>query len=103
MMFILKRSSCRNSRSLRQTMTPRQKRKHIAKVEQARIVLLDGGNVRRSKSIKAEATRFLRLTSTGKFCQLLKEAEQPTLMLGSGGAHMQFYERKIDGNRNMIG
>ena len=76
-------------------MTPRQKRKHIAKIEQARIVLLDG--------IKAEATRFLRLTSTGKFCQLLKETEQPTLMLGSGGAHMQFYERKIDGNRNMIG
>ena len=75
-------------------MTPRQKRKHIDKIEQARIVLLDGGKVRRSKSIKAEAKRFLRLTSTGKFCQLLKEAEQPTLMLGSGGAHMQFYAKE---------
>ena len=83
-------------------MTPRQKRRHIAKVEQARIVLIDGGKVRRTKSIKAEATRFLRLTSTGRFCQLLKETEQPKLMLGNAGAHMQFYERKIDGNRNMI-
>ena len=83
-------------------MTPRQKRRHIAKIEQARIVLIDGGKVRRSKSIKAEAKRFLRLTSTGKFCQLLSETEQPQLMLGNAGAHMQFYERKIDGNRNMI-
>tara|TARA_R110002072_G_scaffold259083_1_gene417742 strand:+ start:141 stop:395 length:255 start_codon:yes stop_codon:yes gene_type:complete len=83
-------------------MTPRQKRRHIAKIEQARVVLIDGGKVRRNKSIKAEAKRFLRLTSTGKFCQLLSETEQPTLMLGNAGAHMQFYERKIDGNRNMI-
>ena len=84
-------------------MTPRQKRRHIAKIEQARVVLIDGGKVRRSKSIKAEAKRFLRLTSTGRFCQLLSETEQPQLMLGNAGAHMQFYERKIDGNRNMIG
>tara|TARA_R110002012_G_scaffold118143_2_gene266295 strand:- start:1438 stop:1692 length:255 start_codon:yes stop_codon:yes gene_type:complete len=83
-------------------MTPRQKRRHIAKIEQARIVLIDGGKVRRSKSIKAEAKRFLRLTSTGKFCQLLSETEQPQLMLGNAGAHMQFYERKIDGKRNTI-
>ena len=83
-------------------MTPRQKRRHIAKIEQARVVLIDGGKVRRSKSIKAEAKRFLRLTSTGRFCQLLSETEQPQLMLGNAGAHMQFYERKIDGNRNMI-
>jgi len=83
-------------------MTPRQKRRHIAKIEQARIVLIDGGKVRRSKSIKAEAKRFLRLTSTGKFCQLLSETEQPQLMLGNAGAHMRFYERKIDGKRNTI-
>ena len=83
-------------------MTPRQKRRHIAKIEQARVVLIDGGKVRRSKSIKAEAKRFLRLTSTGRFCQLLSETEQPQLMLGNAGAHMQFYERKIDGNRNTI-
>jgi len=75
-------------------MTPRQKRKHIAKVEQARIVLLDGGKVRRNKSIKAEAKRFLRLTATGRFCQLLSETEQPQLMLGNAGAHMQFYAKE---------
>ena len=75
-------------------MTPRQKRRHIDKIEQARIVLLDGGNVRRSKSIKAEAKRFLRLTATGRFCQLLSETEQPQLMLGNAGAHMQFYARE---------
>ena len=83
-------------------MTPRQKRKHIAKIEQARIVLLDDGKPRihrtlqdrRTKSIKAEAKRFLRLTSTGKFCQLLKETEQPQLMLGNAGAHMQFYAKE---------
>ena len=75
-------------------MTPRQKRKHIDKIEQARIVLLDGGKVRRSKSAKAEATRFLRLTSTGRFCQLLSETEQPQLMLGNAGAHMQFYAKE---------
>ena len=75
-------------------MTPRQKRKHIAKIEHARVVLLDGGNVRRSKSIKAEAKRFLRLTSTGKVCQLLYEAKPAILMLGSGGAHMQFYAKE---------
>jgi|TARA_R110002033_G_scaffold84120_1_gene134878 hypothetical protein len=92
-------------------MTPRQKRKHIAKIEQARVVMLDDGKprihktlqVRRSKSAKAEAKRFLRLTSTGKVCQLLYEAKPAILMLGNAGAHMQFYERKIDGNRNMIG
>ena len=71
-------------------MTPRQKRRHIAKIEQAR----DGGKVRRTKSIKAEATRFLRLTSTGPFCKLLSETEQPQLMLGNAGAHMQFYARE---------
>ena len=75
-------------------MTPRQKRRHVAKIEQARIVLIDGGKVRRTKSIKAEATRFLRLTSTGRFCQLLSETEQPQLMLGNSGAHMQFYARE---------
>ena len=75
-------------------MTPRQKRRHVAKIEQARIVLIDSGKVRRTKSIKAEATRFLRLTSTGRFCQLLSETEQPQLMLGNAGAHMQFYARE---------
>ena len=75
-------------------MTPRQKRRHVAKIEQARVVLIDGGKVRRSKSIKAEAKRFLRLTSTGRFCQLLSETEQPQLMLGNAGAHMQFYARE---------
>ena len=75
-------------------MTPRQKRRHVAKIEQARVVLLDGGKVRRTKSSKAEATRFLRLTSTGRFCQLLSETEQPQLMLGNAGAHMQFYARE---------
>ena len=71
-------------------MTPRQKRRHIAKIEQAR----DGGNVRRSKSIKTEAKRFLRLTSTGKVCQLLYEAKPAILMLGNAGAHMQFYAKE---------
>ena len=75
-------------------MTPRQKRRHIDKIEQARIVLIDGGKVRRSKSAKAEAKRFLRLTSTGKVCQLLYEAKPAILMLGSGGAHMQFYAKE---------
>ena len=75
-------------------MTPRQKRRHIAKIEQARVVLLDGGNVRRTKSAKAEAKRFLRLTSTGKVCQLLYEAKPAILMLGNAGAHMQFYAKE---------
>ena len=83
-------------------MTPRQKRKHIAKIEQARIVLLDDGKPhihktlqdRRSKSAKAEAKRFLRLTSTGKVCQLLYEAKPAILMLGNAGAHMQFYAKE---------
>jgi len=83
-------------------MTPRQKRRHIDKMERARIALLDDGKPhihktlqnRRSKSAKAEAKRFLRLTSTGRFCQLLSETEQPQLMLGNAGAHMQFYARE---------
>ena len=83
-------------------MTPRQKRKHIDKMERARIALLDDGKPhihktlqdRRTKSIKSEAKRFLRLTATGKFCQLLSETEQPQLMLGCAGAHMQFYAKE---------
>ena len=82
-------------------MTPKQKRKHIATVEQARILLLDGSKKKMSKSAKAEARKLEQLTSTGKFCDGLIQTHRPAIFLPTPSAHMQFFERRIDGNRNM--
>ena len=83
-------------------MTPKQKRKHIATVEQASIRLLDGSSEKMARSAKAEAEKHERLTSTGIVCRKLEITYRPQLMLGIPSAHMQFYERKIDGKRNII-
>jgi|TARA_R110000824_G_C15022486_1_gene658552 hypothetical protein len=83
-------------------MTPKQKRKHIATVEQASILLLDGSSEKMGKSARAAARKRERLTSTGKFCDELKITHRPAIYMPTPSAHMQFYERKIDGNRNSI-
>ena len=41
------------------------------------------------------------LTSTGKVCNMLTEGHRVQPLLGSSAAHIQFFERRIDGNRNM--
>tara|TARA_R110002020_G_scaffold55453_1_gene153810 strand:- start:702 stop:956 length:255 start_codon:yes stop_codon:yes gene_type:complete len=83
-------------------MTPKQKRKHIAIVEQASIRLLDGSSEKMGKSARAAARKHERLTSTGIVCHKLEITYRPQLMLGIPSAHMQFYEREIDGKRNSI-
>ena len=83
-------------------MTPKEKRKHIATVEQARILWLDGSKKKMSRSARVEAEKHERLTSTGPFCDKLKITHRPAIYMPTRGAHMQFYEREIDGKRNSI-
>ena len=90
------------------TMTPKERRKHINKVEQARLLYLDGANKKRDgvnkkmvRSVAVESKKQENLVATGRFCKALKETYQPAIYAVSIGGQMQFYERKIDGYRNM--
>ena len=89
-------------------MTPKERRKHINKVEQARILLYDGANKKRDgvnkklvRSVKNKMKKTENLTATGRFCKGLKATHRPVIYAVSIGGQMQFYERKIDGYRNM--
>jgi len=84
-------------------MTPKERRKHIAKVEQARILLADGTTTTSSrpdkmiKSARAYTVSKTQLTVTGRACDELRRTHRPAIY-----GHMQFFERNINGNRNMI-
>jgi hypothetical protein len=84
-------------------MTPKQLRKHKAKVEQARLRLADGTTTtsktptKMAKGARAEANHITELTVTGRACRQLKMTHRPIIY-----GHQQFYERNIDGNRNII-
>jgi hypothetical protein len=89
-------------------MTPKELRKRNKKIEQARILLLDGANKKRDgvnkklvRSVKNEMKKTENLTATGRFCKELKATHRPAVYALSIGGHIQFYERKIDGYRNM--
>ena len=89
-------------------MTPKERRKHINKVEQARLLYLDGANKERDgvnkklvRSVKNEMKKKENLVATGRFCKALKATHRPAIYALSVGGHIQFYERKIDGYRNM--
>ena len=89
-------------------MTPKELRKRNKKIEQARILLLDGANKKRDgvnkklvRSVKNKMKKTENLTATDRFCKELKATHRPVIYAVSIGGHIQFYERKIDGYRNM--
>ena len=41
------------------------------------------------------------LTSTGTVCTMLSEGHRVQALLGTQAAHMQFFERRVDGKRSM--
>ena len=87
-------------------MTRKERRKHIAKVEQAKQRLAHGTTTssqtptKMLRGIKSET--HTSWTNTDRFCRKLSICASPTIYAVSKGGQMQFMQRRIDGYRNMI-
>ena len=83
-------------------MTPKEYRQERIKRKEAMIV--KGRHERfANDAAKFEArSKQSRFTTTGEVCDAMRVAHTIMLYLGNAAAHKQFFQRRIDGSRNMI-
>ena len=59
-------------------------------------------NLKMGKQAARIAKQRTQLTSSGMVCTRLSETHRPLLLLGTTQSHIQFFNRKDDGKRNII-
>ena len=80
-------------------MTPKQHRlRRVFKIKDP----ADRSRFSRNAARSEARPKQNKFTSTGEVCDAMKVAHTITLYLGSSGAHRQFFERRIHGDRNII-
>ena len=83
-------------------MTPKEYR--LKRIQYKEAMLAEGRHERFARmAAKSEARpKQGRLTTTGEVCDAMRVAHTIMLYLGNAAAHKQFFQRRIDGRRNMI-
>ena len=83
-------------------MTPKEYR--LERIKRKEVMRAKGRHERfASDAAKSEARpRQSHFTTTGEVCDAMRVAHTIVLYLGNSAAHKQFFQRRIDGRRNMI-
>ena len=83
-------------------MTPKEYR--LRRIQHKEALLAEGCHARfASDAAKSEARpKQSHFTTTGEVCDAMRVAHTIVLYLGNAAAHKQFFQRHIDGRRNMI-
>lgn len=83
-------------------MTPKEYR--LERIKRKEAVFAKGRHARfASDAAKSEARpKQSRFTTTGEVCDAMRVAHTIVLYLGNSAAHKQFFQRHIDGRRNML-